>query len=112
MGTSREQDKDSNAETGLSGTGPNPPFMEKATAESGGVLTTCEEVENRVVIGDGEVDPDPDVDSLDPEEEAFLLSLGWDQNAEEDALTKEEIEAFITKVSIFITFSNHFLGCV
>ncbi|XP_078179681.1 uncharacterized protein LOC144573804 [Carex rostrata] len=97
LGTSREQDKDSIADTGLSGTGPNPPFMEKATAESGGVPTTCEEVESRVVIGDGEVDPDPDVDSLDPEEEAFLLSLGWDQNAEEDALTKEEIEAFITK---------------
>lgn len=35
---------------------------------------------------------------LDPEEEAFLRSLGWDANAEVDALTKEEIDAFMMKV--------------
>ncbi|KAF3320616.1 hypothetical protein FCM35_KLT14750 [Carex littledalei] len=34
---------------------------------------------------------------LDPEEEAFLRSLGWDANAEVDALTKEEIDAFNIK---------------
>lgn len=34
----------------------------------------------------------------DPEEEAFLRSLGWDKNAGEEALTKEEIDAFLKKV--------------
>lgn len=90
-------------DAGLSGPSLNPPFVEKESAESGGVLRACEEVESRLVIGDDEVDPDPGVDIVDPEEEAFLLSLGWDQNAEVDALTKEEIEAFITKVT-FLSF--------
>ncbi|WOL06584.1 hypothetical protein Cni_G15318 [Canna indica] len=34
---------------------------------------------------------------LDPEEEAFLQSLGWDKNAGEEALTEEEIDAFLKK---------------
>ncbi|KAG6490184.1 hypothetical protein ZIOFF_051469 [Zingiber officinale] len=33
----------------------------------------------------------------DPEEEAFLRSLGWDKNAGEEALTQEEIDAFLKK---------------
>ncbi|KAJ8500659.1 hypothetical protein OPV22_011211 [Ensete ventricosum] len=35
--------------------------------------------------------------SVDPEEEAFLQSLGWDKNAGEEALTKEETDAFLNK---------------
>ncbi|CAL9111138.1 unnamed protein product [Musa textilis] len=35
--------------------------------------------------------------AVDPEEEAFLQSLGWDKNAGEEALTKEEIDAFLKK---------------
>ncbi|XP_073010598.1 uncharacterized protein [Typha latifolia] len=34
---------------------------------------------------------------VDPEEKAFLHSLGWDENEEVAALTKEEIDAFIMK---------------
>ncbi|KAJ4760149.1 mediator of RNA polymerase II transcription subunit-like protein [Rhynchospora pubera] len=96
-GASQEHDKDLTADAGPSGSCTNPPFLEKETAETGGVLRACEEVERRLVISDGEVDPDPDVDFVDPEEEAFLRSLGWDQNAEVVALTNEEIEAFIAK---------------
>ncbi|CAD5192441.1 unnamed protein product [Musa acuminata subsp. malaccensis] len=40
---------------------------------------------------------------VDPEEEAFLQSLGWDKNAWEEALTKEEIEAFLKKHPILGT---------
>lgn len=44
---------------------------------------------------------------LDPEEEeAFLRSLGWDKNAGEEALSQEEIDAFLKKV-LFIV-----LNCV
>lgn len=39
--------------------------------------------------------------AVDPEEEAFLQSLGWDKNAGEEALTKEEIDAFLKKVTSF-----------
>ncbi|URD90331.1 hypothetical protein MUK42_05636 [Musa troglodytarum] len=45
----------------------------------------------------GETNPCADI-VVDPEEEAFLQSLGWDKNAWEEALTKEEIEAFLKKV--------------
>lgn len=39
---------------------------------------------------------------LDPEEEeAFLRSLGWDKNAGEEALSQEEIDAFLKKVVLF-----------
>ncbi|KAG6520904.1 uncharacterized protein LOC122051788 [Zingiber officinale] len=34
---------------------------------------------------------------IDPEEEAFLQSLGWDKNAGEEALTQEEIDSFLNK---------------
>ncbi|KAJ4764931.1 mediator of RNA polymerase II transcription subunit-like protein [Rhynchospora pubera] len=34
---------------------------------------------------------------IDPEERAFLLSLGWDANAEVAALTEEEIDSFKIK---------------
>jgi hypothetical protein len=97
-GTSHEQDKDSIAYAGLSGSSLNPPFLEKETAESEDVLRACEEVQSRIVIDDGEVD------IVDPEEKAFLLSLGWDQNAKVAALTPEEIQDFNTKV----VFSCHF----
>nr|CAD1827061.1 unnamed protein product [Ananas comosus var. bracteatus] len=42
-------------------------------------------------------DAEPCLEPVDPEEEAFLRSLGWDQNAVVDALTKEEIDAFNMK---------------
>ncbi|KAG6498107.1 uncharacterized protein LOC121989508 [Zingiber officinale] len=35
--------------------------------------------------------------TIDPEEEAFLQSLGWDKNAGEDALTQDEIDSFRKK---------------
>ncbi|KAJ3695933.1 hypothetical protein LUZ60_001310 [Juncus effusus] len=51
-------------------------------------------------------DPQSDEDMcLDPEEEAFLRSLGWDANAEVDALTKEEIDAFNSKYKEKMQFS-------
>ncbi|KAJ6798437.1 uncharacterized protein M6B38_273885 [Iris pallida] len=34
---------------------------------------------------------------LDEEEAAFLRSLGWEENAGEEALTQEEIESFVSK---------------
>lgn len=37
---------------------------------------------------------------IDPEEEAFLRSLGWDKNAGEEALTQEEIDSFLKKVCL------------
>lgn len=48
----------------------------------------CEEFESP--LPDNEEVSEP----VDPEEEAFLRSLGWDENAVVDALTKEEIDAF------------------
>ncbi|PKU69467.1 hypothetical protein MA16_Dca015339 [Dendrobium catenatum] len=36
----------------------------------------------------------------DEEEVAFLRSLGWEENAREDALTPEEIESFLTEVML------------
>jgi hypothetical protein len=103
-GTSREQDKDSISDTGLSGSSLNPPFLEKETAESEDVLRACEEVQSRIVIDDEGVDPDQSVDIVDPEEKAFLLSLGWDQNAKVAALTPEEIQDFNTKVAFLCHF--------
>lgn len=43
----------------------------------------------------------------DPEEEAFLRSLGWDKNAGEEALTQEEIDAFLKKVLSVCLTSVH-----
>ncbi|WOL13739.1 hypothetical protein Cni_G22517 [Canna indica] len=50
----------------------------------------------RFYIDNGETNHYSDVVD-DPEEEAFLQSLGWDKNAWEEALTKEEIDAFLKK---------------
>ncbi|KAG6509063.1 uncharacterized protein LOC121982362 [Zingiber officinale] len=44
----------------------------------------------------GETNPDSDI-VVDPEEEAFLRSLGWDKNGWEEALTAEEIDDFHKK---------------
>lgn len=103
---SQEQDKDSLADAVLSGTNPSPVCVEKGTAEPGNPVRACEEVESRLVIADGEGDMDPGMDFVDPEEKAFMVSLGWDQNAEVDALTKEEIEAFIAKVFYHLSFHS------
>jgi hypothetical protein len=37
-------------------------------------------------------------EQMDPKEEAFLRSLGWDANAKVEALTQEEIDAFWLEV--------------
>ncbi|CAL9099672.1 unnamed protein product [Musa acuminata var. zebrina] len=50
----------------------------------------------RFYTDNGETNPCSDA-VVDPEEEAFLQSLGWDKNAWEEALTKEEIDAFLKK---------------
>ncbi|KAK8921683.1 hypothetical protein KSP39_PZI020665 [Platanthera zijinensis] len=41
-----------------------------------------------------------DPEKLDPEEEevSFLRSLGWEEDAGEEALTREEIESFLSVV--------------
>ncbi|PKA63750.1 hypothetical protein AXF42_Ash017034 [Apostasia shenzhenica] len=48
--------------------------------------------------------------ATDEEEAAFLRSLGWEENAGEEALTREEIESFLSEVYIHADFSfNKFL---
>ncbi|RWW59288.1 hypothetical protein BHE74_00033793 [Ensete ventricosum] len=66
----------------------------------------------RFYTGNGETNPCSDV-VVDPEEEAFLQSLGWDKNAWEEALTKEEIDAFLKKVGkkFFFPMPRIFLVC-
>lgn len=62
----------------------------------------CASDESEIFCADnGETSP-PDI-AVDPEEEAFLQSLGWDKNAGEEALTEEEIHAFLKKVKLDIS---------
>lgn len=63
--------------------------------------------ERSVAIADGNVETNPNSDNVvDPEEEAFLRSLGWDKNGWEEALTVEEIDDFRRKVKFFRILSS------
>ncbi|WOL20051.1 hypothetical protein Cni_G28853 [Canna indica] len=67
--------------------------------ENGNCLNegSCASNESESFFADnGDTNPHSDI-AVDPEEEAFLQSLGWDKNAGEEALTKEEIDAFLKK---------------
>lgn len=55
------------------------------------------DLSERSYSDNGETSLDSDI-VVDPEEEAFLRSLGWDKNGWEEALTAEEIDDFLKKV--------------
>ncbi|RWW31734.1 hypothetical protein GW17_00003634 [Ensete ventricosum] len=77
------------------------PSVLDCSTENGNVLNgdSCASDEFESFDADnGEINPSSDT-IVDPEEEAFLQSLGWDKNAWEEALTEEEIDAFLKKVS-------------
>lgn len=66
------------------------------------------DAENKKITSLLDASPCSDI-TVDPEEEAFLQSLGWDKNAGEDALTEEEINAFLKKVnSLFLFLCKNF----
>ncbi|THU70294.1 hypothetical protein C4D60_Mb08t23490 [Musa balbisiana] len=75
------------------------PSVLVCSTENGNVLNgdSCASDESESFDADnGEANPSSDT-IVDPEEEAFLQSLGWDKNAWEEALTEEEIDAFLKK---------------
>ncbi|CAL9157117.1 uncharacterized protein LOC135588102 [Musa acuminata AAA Group] len=75
------------------------PSVLDCSTENGNVLNgdSCASDESESFDADnGEANPSSDT-IVDPEEEAFLQSLGWDKNAWEEALTEEEIDAFLKK---------------
>ncbi|KAG6490734.1 hypothetical protein ZIOFF_052044 [Zingiber officinale] len=81
-----------------------------AVPESASVLSPSSleiaDVENKKITSPLDASPCSDV-TVDPEEEAFLQSLGWDKNAGEDALTEEEINAFLKKYDKQRPFKRH-----
>ncbi|XP_074590918.1 uncharacterized protein LOC141846772 isoform X2 [Curcuma longa] len=61
-------------------------------------LDFCASDQSERSFADDNVETNPNSDNVvDPEEEAFLRSLGWDKNGWEEALTAEEIDDFRKK---------------
>ncbi|XP_020591327.1 uncharacterized protein LOC110032144 [Phalaenopsis equestris] len=66
-------------------------------AEKKNVLHSSMESENFSAGDSDDGFEEPEKSALDEEEEAFLRSLGWEENAGVQALTHEEIESFLSE---------------
>lgn len=62
----------------------------------------CKESEK--LVDEGEQTSGSDEIVIPDEEAAFLRRLGWEENAKHEALTPEEISAFINEVVIYLNF--------
>ncbi|PKA53503.1 hypothetical protein AXF42_Ash008999 [Apostasia shenzhenica] len=83
-----------------------PPFSSLQSSFENGTTEVCDAIEEP-----GRLVPDE-------EEAAFLRSLGWEENAGEEALTREEIESFLSeviivcRVSLSSSFSNSIIHTI